>query len=123
MARLNRLTHKGVPVLHIDLRDLKPGEFKPVFEEATRALVAAPMKSALVVTDVEGARFDPSTVKEFERFITEVTPHCAANAIVGVAGIRRVAWLGLKPFYKCPSELVPSVDAGKDWLVGYKGKG
>src|SRR5512138_1201853 len=109
MARVNRLIHKGVPVLHLDLRDLKPGELKAVFEEATRALVASPMRSARVITDIEGARFDPSTVKEFERVITEVNPHVAANAVVGVTGIRRVAWLGLKPFYKCPSELVSSV--------------
>jgi hypothetical protein len=71
-----------------------------------------------VVTDVEGARFDTQTIKEFERFIGAVTPHLAANAIVGVNGIRRVAWIGLRPFYKCPAELVDSVEAGKEWVVG-----
>lgn len=118
MARIRLLTHKGVPVYHLDLHDLKPGEFKPVFEEATRVLRATPLKSARVVTDVEGSRFDPATIAEFERFVREVMPHLAANAIMGVSGIRRVAWLGLKPFYKCPAELVDSLEAGKDWVVG-----
>jgi hypothetical protein len=121
MSRVKRLVHKGTPVVHLDLSDLKPGEFKPVFEEATRLLTAAPLKSARVVTDVEGARFDPATIGEFERFVRQVTPHCAANAIAGVTGIRRVAWLGLKPFYGCPAELVDSVEAGKDWVAVFKG--
>lgn len=120
MARVHRLIHKGTPIVHLDLHELKPGEFKPVFEEAARLLTAAPLKSMRVVTDVEGARFDPATVAEFERFVREVTPHCAANAIVGVTGIRRVAWLGLKPFYKCPAELADTLAAGKDWVVAFK---
>jgi hypothetical protein len=109
--------HRGTPIVVLDLTNLKPGEFRPVFDEASRVLVPAPMKSVRVVTDVEGARFDATTVAEFERFIREVTPHCACNAISGVTGIRRVAWLGLKPFYRCPAELVDSVDAGKDWVI------
>ena len=117
MARMNRVAHKGVQLFHLDLHDLKPGEFKPVFAEATRVLAACPPKSAKVVTDVSGARFDAATLVEFERFIRDVMPHLAANAIVGVTGIQRVAWLGLKPLYKCPADLADTVDAGKDWVV------
>lgn len=118
MARLHRLTHKGTPILHLDLTDLKPGEFKPIFEEATRALTVMPPRSARVVTDVEGSRFDAATLGEFERFVRDVMPHLAANAIMGVTGIRRVAWLGIKPFYKCPAELCDSMEAAKDWVTG-----
>jgi hypothetical protein len=121
MSRVSKLTHKGTPIVVIDLTELKPGEFKAFFDEATQVLVAAPLGTLRVVTNVEGARFDPSTITLFERFIREGTPHCAANAIVGVTGIRRVAWLGLKPFYRCPAELADSVEAGKDWVVAYKG--
>lgn len=117
MARLHRVQHKGKSLLHLDLTNLKPGEFKPVFAEAVRALQAGPRKSSRVVTDVSGARFDPATLLEFERFVREVMPFLAANAIVGVSGIQRVAWIALRKFYECPAELVDSVDAGKDWLV------
>ena len=117
MARVQKLIHKGMPIVHLDLRDLKPGEFKPVFDEATRVFTGAPPKSLRVVTDVDGARFDASTISEFERFIRAVTPHLARNAIMGVTGIRRVAWLGLKPFYGCPAELFDTTEAAKDWVV------
>lgn len=117
MARVNHLTHGGMPVIHLDLSNLKPGEFQPVFEEAARVLTALPLKTARVVTDVSGARFDPATVSQFEKFIRTVTPHCAGNAVVGVTGIQKVAWLGLKPFYRCPAELADSIQAGKDWVV------
>lgn len=118
MSRVSRLTHKGTPIIHLDLRDLKPGEFAPIFEQATSALLGTPPRSARVVTDVEGARFDAATLSEFERFIRRVTPHIAANAIMGVSGIRRVAWLGLKPFYGCPAELCDTMEAAKDWVAG-----
>lgn len=121
MARVNRLTVQGKPVIHIDLTNLKPGEFKPVFAEALGILSLAPLGSARVVTDVEGARFDPATIVEFEAFVREATPRCLANAIVGVSGIRRVAWLGLKPFYKCPAELSDTLEKGKAWVAAYGG--
>jgi hypothetical protein len=120
MSRVTRLMHKGMSILHVDLKDLKPGEFRPVIDEAIQQLRAFPPRSQRVVTDVDGARFDPPTIGEFERFVREGTPYCVANAVVGVTGIRRVAWLGLKPFYKCPSALHDSVDAAKDWLVAFK---
>jgi hypothetical protein len=120
MSRVNRLIHKGVPVLHIDLSNLKPGEYAPEFAEAMRVLSAAPLKSARVVTDVSGARFDPGTIAEFERFVRDATPRCAANAVLGVTGMQRVAWVGLKNFFKCPAELHASLEAGKDWVATYK---
>jgi hypothetical protein len=120
MSRVNRLTHKGTPVIHIDLSNLKPGEFKPVIDEAMRLLSVAPLKSARVVTDVEGARFDPATIAEFEKFVREATPRCAANAVIGVTGIRKVAWVGLRQFFKCPAELHDSAEAGKDWVATFK---
>jgi hypothetical protein len=123
MARVNRLTFNGKPIVHLDLTNLKPGEFKPVFAEAMRVLTPHPPRSARVVTDVEGARFDAATIVEFEAFVREATPRCLANAIVGVNGIRRVAWIGLKPFYKCPAELADSLEAGKAWVAAYEPKG
>jgi len=69
-----------------------------------------------------GARFDPATIGEFEKFVSEATPHVAANAVVGVSGIRRVAFIGLKSFFKCAVELCDTLEAGKDWAASYKVK-
>jgi hypothetical protein len=121
MARVHRQIFQGKPIVHLDLSNLKPGEFKPVFAEAMSILAAAPLGSVRIVTDVEGARFDPATIVEFEAFVREATPRCLANAIVGVTGIRRVAWLGLKPFYKCPAELSDTLEKGKAWVAAYGG--
>jgi hypothetical protein len=120
MSRVNPSLHRGVPVLHIDLSNLKPGEYAPVFAEAMRALAAAAPGSARVVTDVGGARFDAATIAEFERFVREATPRCLANAVIGVSGIQKVAWVGLRTFFRCPAELHGSLQAGKDWVAAYK---
>ena len=119
MSHVSRLTHSGKSILLIDLSNLKPGQFTPVFEEATRQLSLEPLGTARVVTDVTESRFDPRTLVELERFIRAVTPHCAANAVVGVTGIKLVAWIGMRSAYKCPSELCATVDAGKNWVVGF----
>ncbi len=117
MARCTLTTHKGRIVLHIDFDGTKPGGFKPIIEEATKIVRTYPLGGLRVVTSVAGCRFDPPTIAEFERFIRETSPHVYANAVVGVEGLRKVAWLGLKPFYKARAELFDTVEAGKDWLA------
>lgn len=117
MSRCTLGTHKGKTVLHIDFDGTKPGGYKPIIDEATRIVRGYPLGSLRVVTSVAGCRFDPPTVGEFERFIRETSPHLYANAVVGVEGLRKVAWLGLKPFYRARAELFDTVEAGKDWLA------
>ncbi len=117
MSRCTLTTHKGKLVLHIGFDGTRPGGYGAIIDEATKIVRSYPLGSLRVVTSVADCRFDPPTIAEFERFIRETSPHVYANAVVGVEGLRKVAWLGLKAFYRSRAELFPTVEAGKDWLA------
>lgn len=117
MPKVNSITHAGKTLVHIDFRGCVPGTFAPVVREAEGVLTAMPKGSAVVLTNVEDVRFDPATVAEMQRFVSNVTPYLKANALVGVTGMKAVVFNGIKPFYKVPVQLCPTEDAAKAWLA------
>ncbi len=117
MDRVALTVHKGKQVVVLDFNRCRPPEYAAIVADATKLLKAYPPKTARAVTLFEEARFDPSVVSTMERFVREVTPHCAANGLVGISGLRKVAFLGIKPIFKCPVELFDTIDAAKDWVT------
>jgi len=117
MDKVSIVTHQGKAVIICDFRACKPADYAPIVAEATKVITANPPKSARVVSLFEEARFDPSIVLLMEAFVRKVTPHMAANGLVGITGLRKVAFLGIRPLYRCPAELFDTVEAAKDWLA------
>ncbi len=120
MARMNRVKsapHKGRNLVEIDFTGCTPGSFAPVIAEAQRIIQAAPRSTVLALTCLEDVRFDPATVVEMERFASSVMPHLKANALVGITGLKKVVFGGIKPLYKVPVELFETRPAGRDWLA------
>jgi hypothetical protein len=120
MGAMNRVTtavHGGKPILHIDFEGCVPGTFAPVIAEAQRAILSSPRGSVLALTCVENVRFDLGTVAEMQRFATACMPHLKANALVGIAGMKKVVFSGIKPLYRVPVELFDDRDAARDWLA------
>jgi hypothetical protein len=117
MSQVRTTLHKGKRIIEIDFAGCAPGAFAPVIAEAKRALLAEPPSSVLALTCVDSVRFDPATVVEMQRFATVAMPFLKANAIVGVTGIKKIVFGGIKPLYKVPVELFDSAAAAKDWLA------
>lgn len=116
----NRITtslHKGKTLVEIDFTRCTPGTFTPVIAEAQRVIQGSPKGSVLALTCLEEVRFDPSTVVEMERFASAVMPHLRANALVGITGLKKVVFNGIKPLYKVPVELFDDRPAGREWLA------
>jgi hypothetical protein len=44
-------------------------------------------------------------------------PFLKANALVGITGMKKVVFAGIKPLYRVPFELFDDRDAAKDWLA------
>lgn len=116
-TRISTSFHKGKTLVEIDFTRLVPGQFAPVIADAQRAIQASPRGSVLALTCLEDVRFDPSTVVEMERFASAVMPHLRANALVGISGLKKVVFNGIKPLYKVPVELFDDRPAGRDWLA------
>lgn len=117
MSAVTTLLHAGKQIVHIDFRGCEPGAFAPVIREATAFIVARPLGTVRALTNVEDVRFDASTVLEMKRFVSTVTPHLKANALVGITGMKAIAFNGLRPLYKVPLNLSSTEEEGMDWLA------
>lgn len=117
MSRVATSLHKDRRLVEIDFTGCTPGAFAPVIAEAQRLIQASPKGSVLALTCLEEVRFDPGTVLEMERFVSAVMPHLKANALVGITGLKKVVFGGIKPLYKIPVELFDDAAAAKDWLA------
>jgi hypothetical protein len=117
MAHVTTTLHKAKRIVEIDFAGCKPGEFAPVIAQAVKLITASAPGSVLALTRVEDVRFDPSTVMEMQRFLSAVQAHLKANALVGITGMKKVVFGGIKPLYKVPFELFDDPAAARDWLA------
>ncbi len=117
MANVTTTLHKAKRVVEIDFGGCKPGEFGPTIAQAVKLISASPPGSVLALTRFENVRFDPSTVVEMQKFLSAVQPYLKANALVGITGMKKVVFGGIKPLYKIPVELFDEPVAARDWLA------
>jgi hypothetical protein len=115
--RVTWVTHAGKQLVQIDFNGCTPGTFAPIISSAQRIITAAPKASVLALTLLSDVRFDTATVVEMERFVSAVQPHLKANALVGITGMKKVVFNGVKPLYRVPFDLFDAVPAAKDWLA------
>jgi hypothetical protein len=116
--RVTWVSYAGKQLLQIDFNGCKPGMFAPIIADAQRALSVAPLGSVLALTILSDIRFDPDTVLEMQRFASAAQPFLKANALVGITGLKKVVFNGVKPLYRVPVELFDAVPAAKVWLGG-----
>ena len=115
--RVTWVPHAGKQLVQIDFTGCTPGTFAPIIAGAQRVITGAPQGTVLALTLLTEVRFDTSTVLEMERFVKVVQPHLKANALVGITGMKKVVFNGVKPLYRVPFELFDAAPAAKAWLV------
>ncbi|HET8539007.1 MAG TPA: hypothetical protein VFL83_03945 [Anaeromyxobacter sp.] len=116
MPRVANTLHRGKSILEIDFDGCKPGEYAPVVAQALKIISASPPGSVLAMTRFENVRFDPATVVEMQRFASVAQPYLKANALVGITGMKKVVFGGVKPLFRVPVELFDDPGAARDWL-------
>lgn len=117
MDRLTLYVHGGKRMFHVDLSGLKPPDYPPLVEHATRLIAIGAPRSQLVATTVTDAGFDNRTTALMSRFIQETNPFLKGNAIVGAKGLQRVAVIALRPFWKVAMQEFPDLGSASDWLA------
>ncbi len=117
MPNVTSNLHKARRIVEIDFGGCKPGEFGPVIAQALKVISSSPPGSVLALTRFENVRFDPSTVVEMQKFLSAAQPYLKANALVGITGMKKVVFGGIKPLYKIPVELFDDPAAARDWLA------
>jgi hypothetical protein len=117
MANVTTSFHNGKRIVEIDFDGCKPGAFAPIVAQAMKIISAGPAGSVLAMTRFENVRFDPGTVLEMQRFASASQPFLKANALVGITGMKKVVFGGVKPLYRIPVELFDDPAAARDWLA------
>ncbi len=65
----------------------------------------------------QDVRFDMGTVKEMQHYASTVMPHLARCALVGIDGVKKVVFGGIRPLFTIPVELFGDLESAKDWLA------
>ncbi len=115
--RVMEIAHAGKQIVQIDFNGCTPGAFAPIIQDAKRTITSSPRGEVLALTLLQNIRFDAGTVLEMERFITAVQPYLKANALVGITGLKKVIFNGVKGLYRAPVELFDDPAAAKSWLA------
>lgn len=117
MSRVSTVVHRDRRIVVIDFTGCKPGGYAAVIAEAEAILRKEPPGSVRAMTIVENLSFDTSTANEMRQFVISTQPHLKANAVVGVTGLKKVVWMGVRPFYEVPAEAFVEREAALDWLA------
>ncbi len=117
MQRVSVVSRGAAQLVVVDFSSCEPGTYAPVVQEAQQLICKQPLRSVRVVTVFEDVRFDMGTVKEMQRYASTVMPHLRRCGLVGIDGMKRIVFGGIKPLFTVPVELFADVESAKDWVA------
>ena len=88
-----------------------------VSDASTALICKQPEASVLLLTDVTGARYNPSIVNRLKENTKLTTPYMKAYVIVGVKGLALVILQSVKVFAGLDVKTCDTLEEGKEWLV------
>jgi hypothetical protein len=106
----------GKRIVKIDLHGCGPEQHAEVLAEAER-LIRRETASPRALTLVGDTYFDGEVVQEWTRFAARVTPLLKASAVVGLTGVKKVIFGGIKAHYKAPLRVFDDPESAKQWLA------
>ncbi len=118
MKRIGYVQHKGRRILIEDFSGLRPGrELEATLEEAKTIVQSRPPKSAVVLVDVTGMRFDKDTLDMMKELAASNEPYVKASTLVGVGGLLQVGLLAVSRFSERNFKTFSAREEALDWLA------
>jgi len=118
MDRVRWIEHKGKRILYEDFSRVQdPEDIYEVTDTSTALICKQPEVSVLLLTDVTGARYNPSIVNRLKENTKLTTPYMKAYVIVGVKGLALVVLRNVMIFTGLDVKLCDTLEEGKEWLV------
>jgi hypothetical protein len=118
MQRVSVVPHGAAQLVLVDFSTCEPGTYAPVIQQAQRLICKQPLRSVRAVAVFQDVRFDMGTVKEMKDYVSTITPHLARCALVGIDGMKKIVFGGIKPLFSVEVELFADLAAAKDWAAG-----
>ena len=112
------ITHKGIKILNLDLRNEQDIEKSATaFRTAQKLATSEPPKSVRLITDVTGAHYTSEGVSVIKEFSSAVTPYMKGSAIVGVTGIKQIIVQSLVRLSGREMKLFKTREDALEWLT------
>jgi hypothetical protein len=118
MPKVEYIVHRDKKILFFDIRENpKPEESMRIGDQAKAIIVAQPLKSVLLLTDVTQARYNPEATDYMKEYSSQITPYVKASAMVGVSGIRNIILNALVRVSGRNIKMFDDLEKAKDWLA------
>ncbi len=117
--RVKWMEHKGKRILYEDFSGLQDQkEIFQVTDFSTALICKQPESSVLLLTNVTGARYNPSIIRRLNDNSKLTVPYMKAYVVVGIKGLTMVILESFVAFTGLDIKLCSSVEEGLDWLAG-----
>jgi len=116
--RIRWIEHRGTRILYYDWSNIQDYDQAVALVRAS----ATPMRkepegSVLVLTNVEGSRFNKRVLDAVLELMNGNKPHVKASAIAGMNGIMRAAYGALGKLTSRRLHAAATIEEAKDWLA------
>lgn len=119
MERLTTLHHRDVPVVVVDYSGIQDHqESLDLIWGSSARIVAEPLGSVRVLMIVEGAHFSPQVLGPLKEAALRNKPHLKGVAVVGLAGLLRVIYLGMSKLMEMEMPAFDRREDALDWPAG-----
>ncbi|HEX8394844.1 MAG TPA: hypothetical protein VF665_21035 [Longimicrobium sp.] len=118
MERTRFEDHQGRRILLLDYSTMTdPDEALAAIRHSMGVVAAQPRNSLLVLTDVSDSRYNAAVLQGLKELAAHNAPYVKASAVVGITGLRRIAYQAVIVFSKRNIKTFDSRAEAVAWLA------
>jgi len=115
--RISFITHKGKPIMLLDISHCEPKEILLLLEEAQRTVARHERGSLLTLADMTGAQVDRAVATRMKEVLVMDRPFVKRSAWVGANSVPHVYIENIKSFSQREFPAFKTREEAMDWLV------
>lgn len=111
------INHKEKEILYLDFSYCTMDEFFQVIDLARKIIRVQKHNSVLTLTNVSGTKYNREMIQALKEFANDNKPFVKAGAIIGVEGLKKIAYDAIIKFTKRNLPAFDNIEKAKAWLV------
>jgi hypothetical protein len=119
MAGFYEINHKSKKVFCLDITNLQMKDTDEILvhvEQGMQKISRQPPKSVLHITNVTNTGFNTDVTNIIKEYAKHNTPYIKASVIVGLTGLQKIIYTGIKALTGREFYLASTMDEALQWL-------